>query len=175
MLSHHQRMTLQAHVRGTSSVVCLATCTHTHKHTHHTCSRKRQTHMQVYPPPRMSMHAQIRTFRQYQACPFLPLQPCKKHTSHKVTQYKTGKASMYAQVRFGEEGRRKEAGSSPAIFSTRGRQQIMEAAAAAECSSSAMEQLGVGERRRISILPPGLYILESPSSRLLLPSERQRE
>ena len=26
------------------------------------------------------------------------MQPCKKHTSHKVTQYKTGKASMYAQV-----------------------------------------------------------------------------
>mmetsp|Transcript_19656 Transcript_19656/g.54840 ORF Transcript_19656/g.54840 Transcript_19656/m.54840 type:complete len:102 (+) Transcript_19656:149-454(+) len=23
--------------------------------------------------------------------------PCKKHTQHKVTQYKTGKASMYAQ------------------------------------------------------------------------------
>ena len=32
---------------------------------------------------------------------------CKKHTPHKVTQYKTGKASLYAQGEYREREKRR--------------------------------------------------------------------
>merc|ERR1711981_275754 len=44
---------------------------------------------------------------------------CKKHTIHKVTQYKTGKASLYAQGKRRYDRKRKVTVARPSLCSTR--------------------------------------------------------